>query len=179
MKTTIRLFIMLAVIAALVSCDAFDVDFDTTLNADLDIEVDDQVKKSGEEGYDFYKEKLLDPTSDPEVSKHVDKIKKYNVNSMTVKVTKVSMEGVVLMPGSWFGISLGDEQTSWTLKDDFVVAVGETYTLGNDNGEWAIVQSILDNNAPFTVAAGGKSNINNIFLTLTVEINATVTAGLF
>jgi hypothetical protein len=180
MKTTIQSFFMLCIVAGMVSCESIknlaDVEFDTSMNTDLNVAVD-QPMKSTLDGYTFAKSATLDPTSDPEVKKYADKIKKYDIKSMTVTVTWVSKTDVKLMQGTYIKISDATDNTQWTLPENFNVVVGNSYTLGNDNGEWVVVQRILGRNAEFTVSTEGSANENNITFILEVSIGATVTAN--
>ena len=57
------------------------------------------------------------------------------------------------------------------------MTVGNSYTLGNENGQWNNVQQILGRNAEFKVASQGTANKNNITIKLEVSIGAKVTAN--
>jgi hypothetical protein len=180
MKTTIQSLVMLCIVAGLVSCEKIknlaDVEFDTTMDTNLNIAVD-QPMKSTLAGYTYEASATLDPTSDPEVKKYADKIKKYDITSLTAKVISVSKENVKLLQGTFFKIADATDNTKWVLTEDFDVVVGNSYTLGNDNGEWAVVQRILGRNAEFTVTSEGSATENNITIIMKVSIGAKVTAN--
>lgn len=181
MKTTIKSLLILAAIAALFSCESIkelaDVEFDTTVSNDLNIKVDDSELKSAIPAYSFDTSAVLDPTSDPEVKKYADKIKKYQVTSIKATVSSVSKENVKLMQGTWFKIHDASDEAMWTLPGDFDVVVNNSYTLGNENGQWDAVQRILGRNASFTVSTEGHANTNHITIVLDISIGATVTAN--
>ena len=109
MKTKIQTLVLLCAVAGLISCESIkelaDVEFDTNMNTDLNIKVDQPLMKSTLEGYSYDTSAVLDPTSDPEVKKYADKIKNYQVNSLTATVTWVSKADVKLLEGTWFRIS--------------------------------------------------------------------------
>lgn len=181
MKTTIQSLIMLCILAGMISCESIkelaDVEFDTTMSADLDINVAEESLKGNVLSYGYYAQDTIDPTSDPEIKKYVEKIKKYEVTSITVVVTKVSEADVKLLQGTWFKIADKTDNAVWTLPGDFDVVIGNSYTLDNDNGQWESVQRILGRNAEFIVSSEGKANKNNITITLKTSIGATVTAN--
>ena len=52
-----------------------------------------------------------------------------------------------------------------------------SYTLGNDNGEWGTVNTILKKNGEFTLSSAGSSNSNNVTIKLKLSIGAVVTAN--
>ncbi len=180
MKTTIQALFLAVAVAGMMSCEKLksvaDVEFDTAMSTDLDIAVE-QATKSTPAGYSYTAEATIDPTSDPEVKKYADKIKKYQVTSLKVVVTGVSESGVTLGQGTWFRISDKSNSAQWVLPGDFDVTVGKSYTLGNENGQWDNVQQILGRNAEFDVASEGTANKNNITIKLEVSIGAKVTAN--
>jgi hypothetical protein len=81
------------------------------------------------------------------------------------------------LQGTFFKIADATDNTKWVLTEDFDVVVGNSYTLGNDNGEWAVVQRILGRNAEFTVTSEGSATENNITIIMKVSIGAKVTAN--
>ena len=181
MKTTIKSLVMLCILAGLVSCESIkelaDVEFDTTMSADLDIEVAEEAMKGAVLNYGYYVEAKINPTSDPEIEKYVDNIKEYEVTSITVVVDEVSETDVKLLQGTWFKIADATDNAVWTLPGDFDVVLGNSYTLDNKSGQWGSVQAILGRNAEFTVSSEGKANKNNITITLETSIGARVTAN--
>ena len=124
MKTTIQALFLAVAVAGMMSCEKLksvaDVEFDTAMSTDLDIAVE-QAVKSTLDGFSYSAEAAIDPTSDPEVKKYADKIKKYEVTSLTVTVTGVSESGVTLGQGTWFMISDASSSAKWILPADFVM----------------------------------------------------------
>jgi len=181
MKTTIKLLSLLMVMAGFVSCESIkslaDVEFETNVNTDLDIKVADQAKKSAQPPYDWDTSAVLNPTLDPEVKKYVDKIQRYEVNSITATVTWVSGPDIKLLADTWFMLSDDTDHVTWTLPENFNATVNNSYTLGNDNNEWTIVNRILGRNAEFTLSSAGESNQNNVTVVLKLSIGAIVTAN--
>lgn len=169
------------VMTGFVSCEAIksiaDVEFGTNVETDLNINVADQAKKSGLMPYTYDTSAVLDPTSDPEVKKYVDNIKNYQVTSITATITEVSEPGIILLADTWFMLSDLSDKVTWTLAKDFNATVDNSYTLGNDNGEWGTVNTILGRNQEFTLSSAGSSNTNNVTIKMKLSIGATVTAN--
>ncbi len=181
MKTTIKFLGLLLIVSGFVSCESIkslaDVEFDTTVNTDLNIAVADQAIKSGLMDNTYDTSAVLNPTSDSEVKKYVHNIKKYEVKSITATVTKVSDSDIKLLAKTYFKLSDTKDHVTWTLEKDFDAVVGNSYTLGNENGEWTTVNTILKKNGEFTLRSAGSSNKNNITITLKLSIGAVVTAN--
>lgn len=180
MKTTLKLFLIPFLAAGMVACESIkslaDVEFGTNMSTDLNIAVQ-QAQKSSPEAFAFSAEATLDPTSDPEVAKYADKIKKYQVTSLTAKVSSTTSPGVVFKAGTWFRIADGNDETGWTLAEDFTVNVGSEYTLDNKDGQWGTVQNILGRNAEFKVSCAGEASETGVTVVMEVSIGATVTAN--
>jgi hypothetical protein len=181
MKNLFKLTGILALAAVLVSCEDLkslaDVNFNTELQTDLNIDVADQAMKSTPAGYYYSDSTSLDPTSDPEVNKYVSNIKGYAIDSIKITVTQVTAGDVKILSGSIFSIYDDADRADWTLNADFDVDLGNSIILGNDNGQWATVQTILGRNSEFTLSSTGYSSVNDITIVLKALINAEVTAN--
>jgi hypothetical protein len=177
MKSKIWLFGVLLFFAGLMSCELLNVDFDTEMDSDLNINVQDSGNKSSLSGYSYTASSTLDPLSDEEVRKYKDKIEDYKVKSLTATVISVSQPNVKLMAGTFFEISDSEDNVRWTMDSDFSVEPGAGYTLGNTDGEWETVRKILSRNSVFTIASEGEASTNNITIVFEVSIGATVTAN--
>lgn len=177
MKPTIKgVFIVLSV-AGLMGCELLNVDFDTDLSSDLNINVDDSGTKSSINAYGYTASTTLDPLSDEEVKKYKDKIENYNVNSLTATVLSVSKPNVKLLAGTFIEIYDSKDNARWTFSSDFNVEPGAEYVLDNSDGKWEAVRKILKRNAVFTIASAGDANTNDITIVFEVSIGATVTAN--
>jgi hypothetical protein len=177
MKSKIKVFTILLVFAGLMGCELFNVDFDTDLSSDLNINVQDSGTKSSIDAYGYTASTTLDPLSDKEVKKYKDKIEDYNVKSLTATVTYVSKPDVKLLAGTFFEIYDSKDKARWTLSSDFDVTEGAEYTLDNSDGQWGTVRTILKRNSVFTVASEGSANTNHITIVFKVTIGTTVTAN--
>jgi hypothetical protein len=177
MKSKIKSLFILLAFASLMGCELLNVDFDTELSSDLNINVQDSGTKSSINGYSYTASTTLDPLSDKEVKKYKDKIEDYNVKSLTATVTYVSKPDVKLLAGTFFEIYDSKDKARWTLSSDFDVTEGAEYTLDNSDGKWKTVRNILKRNSVFTIASEGAANTNNITIIFKVSIDATVTAN--
>jgi len=175
MKTTIRLLGLLVIMACLYSCDALDVEFDTTVSGDLDLT--SSPMKSELDTYTFSGSETMNATDDPEVEKYADKIKDYRVNSITAEVTSVSEPGVVLLKDSYFKINDVHDDVMWPLDADFNVEVGNKYVFSNATGDFETVQTILSRNSTFTISGEGFTYTPSVMITLNAELDLTITAS--
>ncbi len=177
MKTKIKGVFFLLSLTVLVSCELLNVDFDTDLSSDLNINVEDSGTKSSLNGYSYTASTTLDPLSDEEVKKYKDKIENYDVNSLTATVLSVSKPDVKLLAGTFFEIYDSEDNARWTLSSDFNVEPGAEYLLDNSDGKWETLRKILKRNSVFTISSEGEANTNNITIVFEVSIGATVTAN--
>jgi hypothetical protein len=177
MKSKIKIFFILLVFAGLMGCELLNVDFDTELSSDLNINVQDSGTKSSINEYGYTASTTLDPLSDKEVKKYKDKIEDYDVKSLTATVTYVSKPDVKLLAGTFFEMYDSKDKARWTLTSDFDVTVGAEYTLDNSEGQWDTLRTILKRNSVFTIASEGAANTNNITIVFKVNIGVTVTAN--
>lgn len=177
MKSTIKSLFVLLFFTGLMSCELLNVDFDTDLSSDLNINVEDSGTKSSINTYGYTASTTLDPLSDKEVKKYKDKIEDYNVKSLTATVLSVTKTDVKLLAGTFFEIYDSKDKARWTFASDFNVEPGAVYTLDDTNGQWEIMRKILKRNSVFTITSVGEANTNNITIVFEVSIGATVTAN--
>jgi hypothetical protein len=177
MKSTITSVFTLLFITGLMSCELLNVDFDSDLSSDLNINVEDSGTKSSLDAYGYNAVTTLDPLSDNEVKKYKDKIEDYDVKSLTATVLSVSKSDVKLLTGTYFEIYDSKDNVRWILSSDFNVEPGAEYILDNSDGKWDTVRKILKRNSVFTIASAGEANTNNITIVFEVSIDATVTAN--
>jgi hypothetical protein len=177
MNSTIKILFTVLLFTGLMSCELLDVEFDTNLSSDLNINVEDTGTKSGINGYGYTASTTLDPLSDEDIKEYKDKIDDYSLNSLTATVISVSKPDVKLMAGTFFEIYDSEDNARWTLASDFDVEVGAEYTLDNTEGQWGTVRDILKRNSVFTIASAGEASANNVTIVFEVSIGATVTAN--
>lgn len=178
MKSKIRSILILFLFAGFTAaCELLNVDFDTEMSSDLNINVQDSETKNSINSFSYTASTTLDPLSDEDVKKYKDKIEDYDVTSLTATVLSVSKPDVTLLAGTFFEIYDSKDNARWTLTSDFDVEPGAVYTLDNTDGKWDTVRNILKRNAVFTLASEGSANTNNITIVFEVSIGATVTAN--
>lgn len=153
----------------------FDVEFDTDLQGDLDVAVQEQVKKSVA-AYGFEASATVDPLSDDDIKEYVDNIKSFDVNDVIVEVLSVNKDEVVFKSGTYFYVADGSSEVRWTLGNDWTVTEGTQITLEDAGDLYAAVAEMLDKKGAFTVGTAGECSDTDVFVTLRIGIDTHVTA---
>ena len=177
MKSLVRVFLFAVLATGIASCSLFDVEIDTTFEADLAIEVEEPVVKSTEAGHSFEAFASIDVLDDEDVYEYQDKIDDFIVSGVTVKVTWVNQEGVELLPETAFTITNGTRTATWTLKTSMPVEVGTSVNLEDLGKIYDTVNAILADMKPFTVSAVGTTNVAPVSAILVLGINTKVVAN--
>lgn len=179
MKSIARVFLLAVLAAGLASCSLFDVEIDTTFDADLFIDVAEPVVKSAAaEGYPFEAYATIDVLDDEDVYEYQDKIDDFIVSGVTVSVTSVTpSQGVELLPQTAFTISNGTRTATWTLASSMPIEVGTSQDLEDLGKIYETVNAILADMKPFTVSAVGSTNVAPVSAILRLGINTKVVAN--
>lgn len=145
-----------------------EVTFDTSFQGDIAVDV------SGTNRNESFNESILiDPTSDDQVAKYLDKIKGFDIKSVTAEVIKIS-EDLTLVTAK-VEIFNQSKQAVWNYSDVYLTP-GAFLTMNNNNGQWDTVSQILMDKLPFTVNLSGEVDKSNVSFTLRITIETTVTA---
>jgi hypothetical protein len=171
---------MLVFVAGMSSCESiksiFDVEIDTVLSGDLDIEIQESPMKSTN-GYDFESFTEVNPLEDDDVKEYEEKIKEFLVNGITVEAVYVDKGDVVFEEGTTFYITDANSKVTWTLKDNWTVLEGTTIDLEDLGDVYKAVAEILNKKKKFTVGAMGTCSQTNVYITLRVGIDTKVIAN--
>ena len=171
-------FGLLAVAFTISACSTVDdltkVTFDVEFKADLNCEVPAGSFKSGIDGA-FAVSETIDPLSDSVVEEYIDKIKSWEVNSVTAEILSVSKEDVNLLNAEVKVFS--DAHSAVWYMSDIPLVVGQKTTLDNGNGQWDAIDSIFGDKKVFTVSVDGTTDKDDVTFVIQVVINSTVTAN--
>ena len=180
MRNLLKLTMMIFLAAGLSSCEdiksIFDVEFESTLSGDLEVDVQESGKKSTE-AYSFSATATIDPLEDEDIEEYIDKIKEIDVDGIIAEVVSVNKDNVVFKAGTFFSITDNTSSVTWTLTTDWPILAGTTVSLDDLGGIYDAVEEILDKKEVFTVAIEGESTETGIIVVIRVDINSTITAS--
>jgi hypothetical protein len=148
----------------------FDADFDTNLNVVVE-------PAGGEKSLSgaFYASAGIDPMSNDDFAEYAEKIKNINIKSVVAEVTSISKPAVLLSADLTIS-SGGVDPASWAFTNEDLIQ-GKTFSLGNENGQWDRVQTMLNNQNLIDVVIQGSTDEDNLEFTLKVTIGTEVVAN--
>ncbi len=153
-----------------------DVKFDTELGGDIHVMISKDMQKSATvDTYPFSESVKVDLRDNEDIDKYFDKLKNFDVQSVTLTVKGVTGGPVTLLNGS-LTIGAASSSALWLVKN-VALESGNTITLDNNTGQWDIVNEILDSKKNFTIAVEGTTDKDNVSFTLYVGIKVSVTAN--
>ena len=179
MKNMLRILVLLTLTAGLSSCEkiksAFDKEIDTTIVGDLLILSDNTNVKSTED-YEFNESIPVSVLND-DLYDYADKIQEFRTSDLTIEVVYIDSTDVVLREGSSFSIYNDDHNFTYTLDSDFPLVQNAYMTLTGEG--LAVLDSILDDQVDFTMAASGRVSKGWTTFQLRYGIEVTVVANPF
>ena len=176
---------MIVLSASFTSCekvkDIFDVDVETTMSGDLDIDIPESALKAAGP-YEFDTLVVVDPMDYGDVAENKDRIESITADGIiatvdAVKIGDKNIEDLVLTDVT-FTIDNGSIDATWTRKEEWPIQVNSTLTLEDIKDEYSKVNEILTSIDPFTITCKGKSSLKGISITIVVDIDCTVTGNL-
>jgi hypothetical protein len=181
MRKLVNIALLFMLPAFFTSCekvkDIFDVEFKTTLEGWMMIEVDEPIQKSTN-GFDFYEEVYVNPLDDEDIAEYEENIERIEVTEVIATVKDVNKEGVEFEKGTMI-IVKGSEEVTWTLLEPWPIIVGDEIVLGDDVNVkiYKSVTKMLSDQETLTIIADGTCNQEGVFVTLVVGIDVKVTAN--
>ena len=181
----IALIVLLS--ASFTSCEKikgiFDVDVETTMSGDLEIDIPDSEKKATGY-YEFETFAYIDPGDNQDVEDNADRIKEITADGIIATVTFVSVGGqstddLVLFKGTTFTITNSEREVSWELQNDWPIQKGSELKLEDVGGIYDEVSKILTTVDPFKIECKGAASLKGISITITIDIKTTVTGNPF
>lgn len=179
MKTLTQLLLLsLTSLMIYTGCEKTKSLLDVTFDADFDTILDVIVEPAGGEKVSsgvFYASAEIDPMSNDDFAEYAEKIKDIGVKSIIAEVTSISMPAVLLSADLTIS-SDNVDPASWAFANEDLHQ-GKTFTLGNENGQWDRVQTMLNNQNLITVVMEGSTDEENLEFTLEVTIGTEVVAN--
>jgi hypothetical protein len=181
MKNQLRIVLLVALSISITSCEKiksiFDVEFDTTLEGYLFIDVNESLQKSTA-SYSFYQETFVDPLQDEDIAEYEENIKKIKVTNVIATITDVNKPDVVFLKGTRITVK-GSTTVTWTLEDEWPIVVGDEIVLGDDVSVkiYKAVTEMLSDKESLTIIAQGDCNQKEVYVSLKVGIDVEVTAS--
>jgi hypothetical protein len=177
MKKIIGIFSLIMVLSIIfTSCDKVDnlntKTFDATFSGDLDCST--VGKKSTQVVPTFGGSVVIEPTSDPNVNLYLNNIEKYDIQTVKATITSMSQENVTVT-SAYLLIKNFQYQAQWDFLNE-LLTTGKTITLGNEDGQWDTVSSILKDGQEFTILITGDADFSGVTFTIKVEIETKVEA---
>ena len=183
MKTAVKIFMLLMLTAGLSSCELIEgwseVELDSTLEAELDIQTDGTELKSTD-AFGFNKSNNLNVIN-TDLEDYSDLIKAIEAKKVTLEVISVDslgfpIKGVTIMEDTEFGISNPNANFTWTLQSDWPIEPGYEITLPAES--YSVLNTILNEYDlyPVTVSAVGTCNKGNVNIVLNYGIEVKVIA---
>ena len=178
MKVKILVLALLAVALVIGGCNKIkelaDVTFDADFDVDLDVNVPPGTLRAGSNGA-FSTTTTIDPLADSTVEKYIDKIKGWEITSLTGKIVRVSKPGVTLQNAE-LQVYSENFNASWYLPVT-PLTKNQIITLDNSDGQWDAVENILGEKKVFTVSAEGATDEDDFSFTIRVFVKSRVTAN--
>ena len=161
------------VVVAACSKDLADVTFDANYEVDLPVAL------SGSKAeYNFVVSDTIDPMSNAEATKYMEKIKAWEITSLKADF-KESSENFKLIKGTLtIKSESGTEIASWELNNiDIETTNPYQWIMDNANGQFAIINKILAAKTKFIVIFEGKTDKTDITYKLGAKVGTKVTAN--
>ncbi len=180
MKTFLKTLIILLIGVSFSSCDDIeslaDIEFTTSFSGDVDVVVPASVSHASAkiDAVSFSGKATIDPQSDSNIKKYIDKLKSSDVQEVTGTFKKVS-KPVRITTGS-LSISQGSKSASWSIKN-FDVANGAKIILDSAEGQWATINQILMSKNKFDAKITGTVDNDDVSFTVTIYIKSNFIAN--
>ncbi|MFH0757589.1 MAG: hypothetical protein V2B15_09900 [Bacteroidota bacterium] len=183
MKKMMKFALIMLFPLGLTSCDLFNVDVESTLTGTLDIAVAEDMNKGALEAYPFNASTTMS-MDDPDVIKYKDNIVSVGVDGIVAEVVSVTkngapIDGVAFLSGSIFTMSNGVVDASYSLSEDWDIAVGSTVSLDDLGGFYDDVSTILSDVEDFNLGMTGTSSEQGVLVTISIDIDVTITGNPF
>lgn len=176
-KIAVAFLLSIVTVMFLTSCEKVDdlntVNFDADFSGDLDCST---VGKSARIAPSFGGSVEIVPTEDPNVNIYLNNIQKYDIQSVKATVTSMSQENVTVTT-SYLLIKNFQYQAQWDWQNE-LLTTGKTITLGNEDGQWDTVSSILKDGQEFTILITGEADFSGVTFTIKVKIETKVEANI-
>ena len=168
----------LFILVSLGSCDKIkelaDVDFDANLetpNMTISPPLGKNIRTSG---YEFLVSNKINPLGNSDIEKYLNKIKKWDINSIEVEVISVSESNTYLKAGTKLEMKSSKHSAMSTFEEDTPIFAGYKYKV--PSSVHSQVEAILNDKEEFDVDFMGGLN-NDATVIMKVKIDVTITAN--
>ncbi len=180
MRNLVKIVLLISLSAGFTSCEMvrgwFEVEFDSTLNGDLNIDVQESVKKSTN-SHGFQASTTLSLLDDEEIARYEDNINEIEVTGIVAEVTYLSTSSVIFSSETSFTITDGSSTVNWTLGNDWTVFQGAELSLEDLGGTYDLVKEILDKHGEFQVSTVGECSESGVSITIQIGIDVIIKAS--
>ncbi len=187
MRNLGKVILLVMLTAGLSSCEKiksiFDVEIETTLSGDLDIDIQESAMKSTN-SHEFESSTLIIPSDVEEIDEYSGNITDFAVDGILAEVLSVEkdnleIESVIFESGTFFYIKDNLDKAFWTMDSDWEIVDGTVFTLEDLGNIYNVVEDILNRNmeGQFTVGVEGVCSESGVFITIRLGIETTVTAN--
>ncbi len=122
----------------------------------------------------FSVSKTIDPTSNSDFAKYIDKIKSINISEVSGLV--ISVNPNLTLTSAVINVSDANHTATWTFTN-LPITVGTLLSLDNNDGQWDAIEQILMDKTPFTVSIVGQASEDNAEFSILVNIKSDVIAN--
>lgn len=153
--------------------ELFDISFDVEYSVQLDVIVPPKLNQKAALG-SFSANATIDPLSDSEFSRYLDKIKSIEITEISAKVISIS-RNVTLESASIF-IYSNQFETEWSFINE-IITVGKVLSLDNDAGQWNTIQNLLEAKSSFNIEIMGETDVDDAQFTFELTVKSRITAN--
>ncbi len=180
MKNIVKILMPVAITVFFTSCESikgvFDVEVETTLSGDLDIDVQEAAMKSAADFY-FESTTTIDPMSDEQIEKYADNIEQIRADHIAATVISANLEGIIFRKGMTISMENEDASVTWTTGNEYEIVPDLELILPDDGGLYNAVTDILTSKKEITVSCTGYCNKTGVKVKLRTFIETTVIAN--
>jgi len=182
MKNLVYLVLLVFLATGFTSCQKikgwFDVDVETTMSGDLEIEVEEASLKS-DDGYKFDSYFTINPMDYGDVADNEDKIDRITADSIIAVVEWVSTSEIVLLAETSITIKNSEKSATWKFGNDMLIQKGTKFVLEDIAHIYDDVTDILTSMDIFNVSSEGRASEPGASITIRIDIKTTVTGNPF
>lgn len=180
MKNLIKLFLGLLLSGIMLTgceevSDLADVKFSADYKAEIDVTVTPSSSSKAINGT-FSAFEIIDPTSNSDYEKYLDKIKGVEITEFSAEV--LSVDPNITLTSTTVRVFNNNYDATWEFTD-LQIEAGTVITFDNDNGQWDSIEQILMEKEPFTVSINGQADEENAEFVLLFTFNSEVLASPF
>ncbi len=180
MRNLVKVILLVILAAGLSSCEKikglFDVEFDTTLSGDLEIDIQESAAKSTAD-YTFDTYATINMFDDEDIAEYDENIKQITVSGVVAEVIYVNKENVVFKSGTVLSISDNNNLVKWTMEGDWSIVEGTKLKLEGLGDIYEAVEDILNKKGQFEVGAKGECSETGVSIVLRIGIDIKVIAN--